>query len=196
MRSVTERTKSCSFERRFRERSLPVRLHGIEKKLAITPSFKKYIILGQLLSYLRTQTYSHLLSKKIQRSLTLVTQIHLKNKISSRLVTSEQTCKKVIRLTLPIHALDQTYCKYSGLNFKIKNLRNKLVIQPFFNRFLDRKFANLYTTNRPCSVYYREVQCLPILQILATLTSSRNQNLNLRQHLCLLNFPLFNFVFS
>ena len=51
---VTDRTKSCSFERRFQERSLPVRLHGIDKKMAITPSFKKYIILGQLLSYLRT----------------------------------------------------------------------------------------------------------------------------------------------
>ena len=74
------------------------------KKMVITQIFEKqYYFSGQLLSYLRTQTYLHLLSKKIQRSHTLVTQIHLKNKISSRLVTSEQTCLEVIRLTLHIH---------------------------------------------------------------------------------------------
>ena len=62
----------------------------------------------------------------------------------------------------------------SGLNFKVNNLYKKLVIQPFFKGIFGGQFSNLYTENRPCSVYctVHTVQYLPILSFSATLDDS------------------------
>ena len=61
-----------------------------------------------------------------------------------------------------------------GLNFNIKNLRKKLAIQPFFKRILDRKFANLYTGNRTCSVVL-EVQCSAVFADFYTFSDPARQ---------------------